>query len=357
MNPLSTYVKSQPLFTPSTNQRSSITESHATDELFSDAYFGNTAAITALISIAAGTDDPTGMRARVEQGLLDLYSSPNTSEHVRKEIAAQAHSFQELAQLNGSKSGSSLDLKLPFKLLYLAGRHESSRFGMSQLLKKIAHVFQDAITKMGGDFDSKILSSSRYVTAIEMTRKHAPLSVIKMHPDLLNASWPDHLNKCVNEIADSLLSNQVDAPKAMGAFLLVGDGHWIPVVFQRDGEKVRGYISDSSWGSGVRRHTPITRMMQDALGDRMSTFKYAYSELQGLTNACGLMSTRFIAALDRQLDANPATAIPDAIDNYVTEWKALSSEQRKGIVTGLRAEKLALVAESANPGSRFPSTT
>jgi hypothetical protein len=212
LDPLATYSKSQALFTPCADAGGALNQAHATDELFSQAYFGNSEAIGILISVAAGADDPSGLRAKVEQGLLDLYSSPNTSAHVRQGIATQAHAFHELAERNAHKAGSTLHLKLPFKLLYLAGVHESSRYGLSMVLNKIARTFLSAITALGEDIEKNILSGTRYLTAVEMSKSHTPLLAFGGQPEILNLSWPDQVIKSVREISAELISPAPDAP-------------------------------------------------------------------------------------------------------------------------------------------------
>ena len=93
-------------------------------------------------------------------------------------------------------------------------------------------------------------------------------------------------------------------------------------------------------------------MVKEALGDNLHQFHYQYAEMQGLTNACGLLSTRFICWINHQLEANPGIDIPRAIDTYVAEWKGYTTDQKDAYVAGMRAEKLASIAEEVH-GSRF----
>jgi hypothetical protein len=95
--------------------------------------------------------------------------------------------------------------------------------------------------------------------------------------------------------------------------------------------------------------------MHEALGKDASGFKYKYAEMQGLTNACGLMTSRFMSWIDVQLEADPAMDIPTAMDSYVADWKAYTSEQQDAIVTGLRAERLAMLVDKDSKGLLVPT--
>ena len=351
-NLIATHLKSQSLFTPATDADGVAEQIQSTKELLKEACCGNKDAISSLISFAAGAENAPGLRAEVGKNLLKLYSDPDTKAHVRKEIAAQAHSFYELSEINNQKAGSTLKLKLPSRLQYLAGRHEASRFGLSWVLDKIASVFQVALRQSGEVPDKNILSGTRYVTFMELFHSHSPQGAFKGQPaGILDLNWGDAaVAKNVKEVAAELLSNRADAPKAKFTYLRVGGAHWIPVVFRREGNKVAGYVLDSAWLSGAMRHSSVTKIMQEALGKDSAGFHYKYAEMQGLTNACGLMTSRFMSWMDGQLDANPAMDIPAAIDSYVADWKAYSSEQQDAIVTGLRAEKLAILVDKDSQG-------
>lgn len=338
------------------------------DDLLSQAYFGDTAAINDLIGIAAGTEEPVGLPARAERELLDLYSRPETPAHVRAQIVAQIHAFHESAALDARKPGAAAQLKLPFRLLYLAGRQEASRAGPTWLLQEIGRMFSGVVSKKENiaqpfqhalgertcESETEILSPTRYVSFPEMAVRHDRLLGFggKM-PEATNAEVPDQFNLSVNSVANALLSNDPSGPKADALFVLVGDAHWIPMVFRREGDKVSGYVIDSSWLSGLRRHTEITGMVKTALGEKLDSFHYQYAEMQGLTNACGLLTTRFICWISHRLAADSDIDIPRAIDVYVAEWKQYTWDQQEAYVAGMRAEKLAGVAEEVH-GSRFP---
>lgn len=337
------------------------------DELLSQAYFGDTAAISDLIRIAAGTGEPVGLPARAERELLDLYSRPETPAHVRVQIAAQIHAFHETATLGAQKPGATAQLKLPFRLLYLAGRQEASKTGPTWLLEEIGRMFSGAVSKeeniaypfqhaLGArtcESETAILSPTRYVSFPEMAVRHDPLVAFggKM-PEATNAEVPDQFSLSVNSVANDLLSNNPSGPAANALFVLVGNAHWIPMVFRREGDKVSGYVIDSSWFSGLVRHATITEMVKTALGAKLDSFHYKYADMQGLTNACGLLTTRFICWISHRIAANPDVDIPHAIDVYVAEWKGYTSDQQEAYVAGMRAEKLAGVAEELH-GSRF----
>lgn len=337
------------------------------EEVLNHAYFGDTGAINALIGVASGTGGPAGLPARVERELLDLYSRPETPSHVRAQIAAQIHAFHESAALNTRKSRSATRLKVPFRLLYLAGRHEASRMGPTLLLEQIGRIFSGAVSKekniantfqhaLGArtcESETEILSPTRYVSFAEMAVRHDPLVAFggKM-PEATNAEVPDQFNISVNNVADALLSNNPSGPKADALAVLVGNAHWIPMVFRREGDRVSVHVIDSSWFSGLTRHAKISEMVKTALGGKLATFHYKFAEMQGLTNACGLLTTRFTCWISQRLAADPDIDIPRAMEVYVAEWNAYTNDQQEAYVTGMRAEKLAGVAEEVH-GSRF----
>jgi hypothetical protein len=337
------------------------------DELLSQAYFGDTVAINDLIGIAAGTGEPVGLQASAETELLDLYARPETPAHVRTQIAAQIHAFHETATLDARKPGVAAQLKLPFRLLYLAGRQEASKSGPTWLLEEIGRMFSGVVSKKENiaqpfqhalgertcESETEILSPTRYVSFAEMAVRHDRLVAFggKM-PEATNAEVPDQFNLSVNSVANALLANNPSGPEAVALFVLVGNAHWIPMVFRREGDKVSGYVIDSSWFSGLVRHTRISEMVKTALGEKLDSFHYKYAEMQGLTNACGLLTTRFICWISHRLAADPNIDIPREIDVYVTEWKGYTNDQQEAYVAGMRAEKLAGVAEEVH-GSRF----
>jgi hypothetical protein len=187
-----------------------------------------------------------------------------------------------------------------------------------------------------------------------MAVRHDPLTAFggKL-PEATNAEISAQFNKSVQDAATALLSGNPDAPKATGLFVLVGGCHWIPMVLRREGDKVSGYLIDSSWTSGLMRHSDVTKMVQDALGDNLAGFHYKYANMQGWSNACGLLTTRFICWVSQQLEIDPKVDIARAIDDYVAEWQEYTTDQQDAYVAGLRAEKLATVAENIY-NSRFP---
>jgi hypothetical protein len=337
------------------------------DELLSQAYLGDTAAINDLIGVAAATEETTGLPAKAERELLDLCSRPETPAHVRAQIVAQIHAFHESATLDARKPGAAAQLKLPYRLLYLAGRQEASKAGPTWLLEEIGRIFsgvvsvkeniarpfQHALGARTCESEIEILSSTRYVSFPEMAVRHDPLVAFggKM-PEATNAEVPDQFNLSINSVANALLANNSSGPEADALFVLVGNAHWIPMVFRREGDKVSGYVIDSSWFSGLVRHTKISEMVKTALGEKLDSFHYKYAEMQGLTNACGLLTTRFICWINHRLAADPDIDIPRAIDVYVAEWKGYTNDQQEAYVAGMRAEKLAGVAEEVH-GSRF----
>jgi hypothetical protein len=337
------------------------------DELLSQAYFGDTAAINDLIGVAAGTGEAVGLPARAERELLDLYSRPETPAHVRAQIVTQIHAFHEIATLDARKPGAAAQPKLPFRLLYLAGRQEASKVGPTWLLEEIGRMFSGVVSKkenvaqpfqhaLGArtcESETGILSPTRYVSFPEMAVRHDPLVAFggKM-PEATNAEVPDQFSLSVNNVANALLSDNPSTPKADALFVLVGDAHWIPMIFRREGDKVSGYVIDSSWLSGLGRHVRLAGMVKTALGEKLHSFHYDYAEMQGLTNACGLLTTRFICWISHRLAADPDIDIARAIDVYVAEWKGYTRDQQEAYVAGMRAEKLAGVAEEVH-GSRF----
>jgi hypothetical protein len=65
LNPLATFLKSQPLFTPAADVQGATEQSQSTKALLEEARCGNRNAISSLITYAAGADDATGLRADV----------------------------------------------------------------------------------------------------------------------------------------------------------------------------------------------------------------------------------------------------------------------------------------------------
>lgn len=349
------------LFKAETDCFGAAAASAALNGLLCEASSGNPDAISAVISFAAGSPDSDpaeqGLRAKAEQGLLELYANPSTSPHVRKEIAAQAHAFYKICQMNKekTKTGAELQLKMPFKLLYLAGRHESSRFGPSRVLDEIAKVFRTALEAFAQDRDKNIFSSTRTVTFMEMRQSHSPQGAFKGQTvEMLDMNLPNQVvAKNVKEIGDELLSEAPGAPKAKAAFMMVDsviDAHWVPAVFRREDDKVVGYVLDSSLPSGVWNHNAVKRTVEKSLGVG-STLHYEYVDMQGLNNTCGLMTTRFISWIDTKLLDDPNMDVLAGMKRYVAEWKGYTAEQQKAMMIVMRAENLGKLAELSNkPG-------
>ncbi|MDB5840965.1 MAG: hypothetical protein JWQ23_2917 [Herminiimonas sp.] len=384
----------KPLFAdakPSATQAAA--ETNSIVKLVKEAKAGNPNAIELLMNFACGEDDSHGSaRAQAEQSMVDLFFGADTKASIKKEIGLQAFHLYELGQQSGHT------LKVPFKLLFLAERHADAQRTLAlddgrnadalvftQHTKTISGFFEAAtmaipivfgspadpmdvtIDDTRDGFDDSmdriddsdgmktLLNSGRVIDRSELVCEYKsrnlphPANPVFLIGGDIKGGRLHTFNQKIADMASAL------KPGEVASALYLADGHWIPVAFQHDGNRINWFALDSSPSETRHPERDLKKLLGNALGHKAGSAYFRASKMQEFVpNACGALSSLFLERLREQIKRDGEVDIKKVTEDYLRHWHdELRPDQQKDVVTQIRCNLVVGWAMHGTEGSRF----